>query len=216
MNKLVKVVLVACAQINEGLHGLVRVGRGILPLGALDHRDRVVSEQGEVSDAAIDIGGLVHPDEWLVEDGEEITEQLEGDGLLDDAEHHRLVALAGVQLQKLLHVGEPLSALLHLQVDIVDGMVPCHPTVEHFADLLRGQLGRNELRAQDGDNEVDVFRLGLFSNDVLNILFGIHETLEFLGQDSVVNLRSQRINRFLEILDAFIQRHRENSLQERP
>lgn len=59
VHELVEVVLVALAEVDEGLDGLVRVGGDVLPLRLSHHGEHVVGEDGEVSDAVIDVGGFV-------------------------------------------------------------------------------------------------------------------------------------------------------------
>ena len=81
MNELVEFLLVPRAQVDERLHCLVGVGRSVLPLSLLDDGNRVVCKRGKVGDAVVDVGRLVNPDERLVEDGEQVTEQLQRDGL---------------------------------------------------------------------------------------------------------------------------------------
>ena len=81
VDELVKVVLVAGAQVDEGLDGLVGVGGDVLALGGFDDGDGVVGEEGEVGDGGVDVGGFVHAYERFVEDGEEVAEELEGVGL---------------------------------------------------------------------------------------------------------------------------------------
>lgn len=74
VHELVEVVLVALAEVDEGLHGLVRVGRDVLPLGFVDDGEHVVGEDGEVGDAVVDVGRFVDAHEGFVEDGEEVAE----------------------------------------------------------------------------------------------------------------------------------------------
>jgi len=76
VDEFVQVVLVPCAQVDEGLHCLVRVGGEILALGRFDRSDCVTDEHGEVGDAAVYVGRLVHAHKRLVEDLEEVTEEL--------------------------------------------------------------------------------------------------------------------------------------------
>ena len=77
----VKVVLVPCAEVDERLDGLIRIGGDVLTLGLFDDDKHVVCKIGEVRDAVIDIGRLVYADERFVEDSEEIAEELECDRL---------------------------------------------------------------------------------------------------------------------------------------
>jgi hypothetical protein len=81
VDELVEVVLVARAQVDEGLDRLVGVGGHVLALAGLDGSDRVVDEEGEVGDGVVDVCGFVDADERLVEDGEEVAEELERGGL---------------------------------------------------------------------------------------------------------------------------------------
>lgn len=81
VDEFIKVFLMTGTEVDEGLHGLVRICRDILALGMLEDSEHVVGKQGEVGDAIIDIGGFVHTDERFVEYGEEIAKELEGHGL---------------------------------------------------------------------------------------------------------------------------------------
>jgi len=76
MDKLVQIVFMARAEIDESLHGLVGVGGKVLALRRLDDSDRIGDEDGEVGDAVVDVCGFVDADERLVEDLEEIAEEL--------------------------------------------------------------------------------------------------------------------------------------------
>jgi hypothetical protein len=78
MDELVEVVLVAGAQIDEGLDCLVGIGRDVLTLGCFDGADCVIGEVGEVSYAVIDVCGFVDADEGFVEDLEEVAEEFQG------------------------------------------------------------------------------------------------------------------------------------------
>ena len=102
MNELVEIVLVAGAKIDERLDGLIRVSGDVLALGGSEDREHVIKERGEVGDGVVDVGGLVDADERLVENGEQIAEEVEGDVFFNYARHHGLVALAGVHLEELL------------------------------------------------------------------------------------------------------------------
>ena len=62
VDELVEVVLVARTEVDEGLHGLVRVGGDVLPLAALDHANGVVGKLREIGYAAVDVGGFVDAD----------------------------------------------------------------------------------------------------------------------------------------------------------
>jgi hypothetical protein len=77
VNKLVQIMLVTCAEIDESLHGLVRIGGEILALCGLDDRDGIGDKVREIGDAIVDICGFVDSDEGLVEDLEEVTEELQ-------------------------------------------------------------------------------------------------------------------------------------------
>lgn len=106
VDKFVEIVLVAGAEIDEGLHRLVRVGGDVLALGEVEDTEHVIGKGGEVGDGVVDVCGFVDADEGLVEDGEEVAEELQGDGFFDDGEHHRLIPLAGVHFEELFEVGE--------------------------------------------------------------------------------------------------------------
>jgi hypothetical protein len=78
VDEFVEVVFVAGAQVDEGLDGLIWVGGDVLALGGFDSADCVVDKEGEVGDGVIDVCGFVDADEGFVEDGEEVTEELQG------------------------------------------------------------------------------------------------------------------------------------------
>lgn len=118
VNELVKIILMASAEIDEGLDCLVWIRRDVLTLSGSEDGEHIIGEGSEVGDGTIDIGGFVDADQGLVEDGEEVTEEVEGDGLFDHGEHLGFVALPSVHLKELLEVGEKLGALLHLLVDL--------------------------------------------------------------------------------------------------
>ena len=77
VNKLVQVILMACAEIDEGLNGLIRIGGKVLTLCGLDDGDRIGDKVGEIGDAIVDACGFVDADEGLVENLEEIAEELQ-------------------------------------------------------------------------------------------------------------------------------------------
>jgi hypothetical protein len=77
VDELVQVVLVAGAQVDEGLHGLIGVGGKVLPLGGFDDFYDVVDKVGEIDDAVVHVGGFVDADEGFVEDLEEVAEEFE-------------------------------------------------------------------------------------------------------------------------------------------
>ncbi len=81
VNESIKVFLMAGAEVNEGLDGLVGVCRHVLALSTFNHREHVVGERGEVCDTVVHIGRFVDADEGLVEYCEEVTEELKGHGL---------------------------------------------------------------------------------------------------------------------------------------
>lgn len=81
VDEFIEVVFVAGAEVDEGLDRLVGVGGDVLALGALDGDEHVIGEGGEVGDAVVDVGGFVDAHEGFVEDGEEVSEELEGYGL---------------------------------------------------------------------------------------------------------------------------------------
>ena len=59
VDELIEVVLVALAEVDEGLDGLVGVGGDVLALGFFHDGEHVVGENGEVGDAVVDVGGFV-------------------------------------------------------------------------------------------------------------------------------------------------------------
>ena len=76
MDEFIEVVLVAGAEVDEGLDGLVGVGGDVLALGGVKDGEGVVSKGGEVGDAGVNVGGFVDADEGLVEDCEEVAEEM--------------------------------------------------------------------------------------------------------------------------------------------
>jgi hypothetical protein len=81
VDELVKVVLVTRTEINERLDGLVGICRDFLPLTGFDSLDGVVDEHGEIGDAVVDVRRLIHTNERLIEDGEEVPEELKSSRL---------------------------------------------------------------------------------------------------------------------------------------
>ena len=76
VDKFVEVVLVAGAEVDKGLNGLIRVGGDVLALEGGEDGEGVVCEGGEVGDGVVDVGGFVDADEGFVEDGEEVAEEV--------------------------------------------------------------------------------------------------------------------------------------------
>jgi len=70
VDKLVEVVFVSGAKVDEGLDCLVGVGGNILSLACFDDTDHVVKECSEICDAIVDICRLVDSYKGLIEDGE--------------------------------------------------------------------------------------------------------------------------------------------------
>ena len=171
VHKLVEVVFVACTQVYERLHSLVRICRHVLSLAMLNDSDSIVGKHREIGDGIIDIGGLVDTNEGFVKNSEEIAEEGEGGRFLDYAAHHGFIALPCIHLEKLLEGREELSALTHFfvnlgaclvsnderwevctyEVEIVthtfDRTVPGYIGIEHLAYLLGGQLRRENFRS---------------------------------------------------------------------
>jgi hypothetical protein len=77
VNKFVQIILMTCAEIDESLHGLVRIGGKILALCGFDDGDCIGDKVGEIGDAIVNVCGFVDADEGLVEDLEEVTEELQ-------------------------------------------------------------------------------------------------------------------------------------------
>lgn len=98
VNEFVEIILMASAEIDEGLDCLVWIGRDVLTLSGGEDGEHVIGEGSEVSDRAVDIGGFVDTDEGFVEDSEEIAEEVEGDRFFDHREHLGFVALPSVHL----------------------------------------------------------------------------------------------------------------------
>ena len=77
VNKLVQVILVSCAKIDESLHGLVWIGGKILALCGFDDSDGIGNKVGEIGDAVVDVCGFIDSDEGFIEDLEEVTEEFQ-------------------------------------------------------------------------------------------------------------------------------------------
>ena len=118
VNKFVEVILMTSAEIDKGLDCLVWIGGDVLTLSRGKNGEHVVGEGSEVGNGVVDVGGFVDADEGFVENGEEVTEKVEGDGFFNHGEHLGFVALSSVHLQELFKIGEKLGALLHLLVDL--------------------------------------------------------------------------------------------------
>ena len=97
VDKFIEVVLVAGAEVDEGLNGLVRVGGDVLALEGSEDGEGVVCEGGEVGDGVVDVGRFVDADEGFIEDCEEVAEEVQGYRLFNHGLHLDFVALAGVE-----------------------------------------------------------------------------------------------------------------------
>lgn len=118
VDEFVEIILMASTKIDEGLDCLVWIGGDVLTLSGSKDGEHVVGEGSKVGDGAVNIGRFVDADERFVEDGEEVAEEVKGDGFFDHGEHLGFVALSSVHLQELFEVGEELGALLHLLVGL--------------------------------------------------------------------------------------------------
>lgn len=118
MHEAVKSLFVPCAQVDEGLYGLVGVCGYVLPLGALNDFDHVVDEIAKVGDAVIYVCGFVHAHEGFVEDCEEVPEEEKGDWLFDNGEHLLFVTLARHKFEVLFEMGEEFGAFAHFLVNL--------------------------------------------------------------------------------------------------
>lgn len=212
VDEFVEVVLVAGAEVDEGLDGLVRVGGDVLALGLGEDGEHVVGEGGEVADAAVDVGGFVDAHEGLVEDGEEVAEELEGDGFFDEGEHACFVTLAGVHFEELLEVCEERGAGFHAVIGVLDRVDPGYVGVENGANLGGGQFWRDFVGAKDGDYKVDVVRDSRSADTVLEVFRGINKDSELFAQNRIVDLNCHGVDRLLERFDAVIQGHAKGSL----
>ena len=81
VDKLVEVVFVPSAKVNEGLNRHIWVSRDVLPLRFIYNGYGIVRKVGKVCNRVINIGRLVDSDKRFVEDGEKITEELQRNGL---------------------------------------------------------------------------------------------------------------------------------------
>jgi len=76
VHKLVEIVLMSCAQVDKGLHGLIWVCGDVLALSGSYYGNGVVGKGSEVGNGGIDICGLVDANKRFVEDGEEVAEEM--------------------------------------------------------------------------------------------------------------------------------------------
>ena len=97
MDEFVEVVLVAGAEVDKSLNGLVRVGRDILTLEGGEDGEGVVCKGGEVGHGIVDVGGFVYADEGFVKDCKEVTEEVQGYGFFNHGLHLDFVALASIE-----------------------------------------------------------------------------------------------------------------------
>ena len=81
VDKLVEVVLMASAKVNEGLNRHIWVSRHVLSLRFIYDGYGVVRKVGKVCNRVVNIGRFVDSDEGFVEDGEKIAEELQRNGL---------------------------------------------------------------------------------------------------------------------------------------
>ena len=215
VDELVEVLLVAAAEVDEALDGLVGVGGDVLALGGVEDAEGVVGEGGEVGDGVVDVGGFVDPHEGLVEDGEEVAEEVQRDGFLDDGEHLRLVPLPGVHLEELFELGEEHGAGAHLVVHVIDRVVPGDVCVECLADLFGGEFRGDLVGAEDDHNEINVFGDGFATEVVLQLLGGIGEGEELFAESRIVDLGHERVDVLLESSDAIVECHTKYTLGQR-
>ncbi len=171
----------------------------------LAHLYQVVDEDRKVRDAAVHVGGLVHPDQGLVEDGEEVAEQLESHRFFDQVQHHRLVPLPRLQLHQLLEVREELGALLELLVDVLHGVVECDVRVVEAPDLIRSQRRLDQIRPEDAHDDVDVVRGSLLPDCHLDVLVAVRILLELVDEHLVADLHGERVDGLLEVPDAVVE-----------
>ena len=118
VDEFVEVVLVAGAEVDKSLNGLVRVGGDILTLEGGEDGESVVCKGGEVGDGVVDVGGFVYADEGFVEDCEEVTEEVQGYGFFNNGLHLDFVALAGIEFKELFEMSKELGTGFHFVVDL--------------------------------------------------------------------------------------------------
>ena len=174
--------------------------------------DGVVDEACEVCYAVVDVGTLVHPDERLVEDGEEVAEEVDCCRLFDDLEHHLLVTLASVEFQQLLQARKELCSRTHGLVDVFDGIIPSNVCVESLSNLLGRKLRVNLVGLHNLDKKVDLLGLRLAPDDTLFFFRHVCEGLDLLTIDAVIDLRSKRLNGTLDNLNTIADGEPEHSL----
>ena len=97
VDKFVEVVLVAGAEVDKGLNGLVRVGGDVLALEGGEDGEGVVCEGSEVGDGVVDVGGFVDADQGFIKDCEEVAEEVQGYGFFNHGLHLHFVALTGIE-----------------------------------------------------------------------------------------------------------------------
>ncbi len=98
MDEFVEIILMPSTKIDEGLDRLVWIGGDVLTLSGGEDGERVVREGSEIGDGAVDIGRFVDANKRFVEDGEEVAEEVKGDGFFDHGKHLGFVALPSVHL----------------------------------------------------------------------------------------------------------------------
>lgn len=81
VDELVEIVFMAGTQVNEGLNCLIRICRDLLPLARFNHSNSVVNEHGKVGNTVVDACRLVDTNKRFIENGEQISEQMECGGL---------------------------------------------------------------------------------------------------------------------------------------
>ena len=178
----------------------------------MTHLDQVIDEVREIRDAVVDIGRLVDANQGLVEDGEEVSEQLKCDGLLNETQHHGLIALSKVQLHQLLEVGKELRALSELLVNVLDRVVERNVGIVEPPDLFRLERRTDELRPQNGNDDVEIFASGFLPDRLLDLLVGVRVHLQLINKYGIANLIGERIDGPLEAFDAVVQCHGEDAL----
>ena len=76
MDEFVKIFLMTCAKVDEGLDGLIWIGRCVLPPSMFQDDKCVIRKSGEICNAIVHIGRLIDAYEGLIEYGKEIAEEL--------------------------------------------------------------------------------------------------------------------------------------------
>ena len=177
--------------------------------------NNIIDEHGEVCNTVVHVCRFVYPYKRLVENGEEVPEELQRHGLLDQMQHHQFITLARAELQQLLQVREELRALLQFLIDILYGAIEGDVGVEDALHLRRRDLGANCLALYDSNDVIHTQKLRLLP-DLLLDGFGRFDKFDYLVYEHlVVDPRGEGIYRLLDASNAIVQCQGEYPLHKR-